>query len=166
MCADSSTETKRSERRRNIVMCHVSCVLCLCHVSHVTCHLSSVTCHQSPATCQCYLTTTLCRFSCYEYTRRFGDTAAWGLVINREKIQTNSVKYIFSSSSVLIWVIQGRTSLTSSLYPSPIKSYTEGMTTTNNNRQQTDITNYRLWIGRVANSVKSMFCIFQGLHPC
>ena len=53
-------------------MCHASCVMC--HVSGVRCQVSHVTCH---------LTTTLYSVSCYERSRRFGDAAGGGLVIDR-----------------------------------------------------------------------------------
>ena len=72
-CADSSTDTKNSEKNLSFVTCYVSLVTC--YVSPVTCHLSPVTYH---------LNTTLCTFSCYESPQRLcADAAAGGLVIDR-----------------------------------------------------------------------------------
>ena len=56
---------KRKEKYFNHVMHQVLCVTC--HLAHVTFHM----------------TTPLCSFSCYESPRRFGDTAAGGLVTDR-----------------------------------------------------------------------------------
>ena len=87
------------------VTCHLSPVMC--HLSHVTCHLSPVICHLSPVTC-------------YESPWKFGD-AAWGvLVIDRGFLKSQNNLNILS---VPIWAILGRSSLTKSLHPSPIKIY-------------------------------------------
>ena len=59
------------------IMWHISCVTY--HVSLVTFHLSPVTVHQSYVTV--HLTTTLWSFSCFECSRRLGDTCVRGLVL-------------------------------------------------------------------------------------
>ena len=75
MCADRSTNTKNSKKRKKIHVSwatyHLSCVMC--YLPPVICHLLSFTCN---------LTTTICRISCYESPKSFGDAAVGGLLID------------------------------------------------------------------------------------
>ena len=76
-CADSSTNTNKSEEKKKEKQGHVSPVTVTCHLTPVTCHLSPVTCHLSHV---------------YESPRMLSEAAEGDLLIPRVKIHTFPLK--------------------------------------------------------------------------